>query len=419
MAPTGAKETRLVVRKIQVVGATVYSEEQLRPLYQDLLGHRVTLQEVYDVAQRITAKYGADGYILSRGVVPAQELSPGGASVRIEVVEGYVDAVEWPRQKLARYRDFFSDYSAKIVADRPANIRTLERYLLLANDLPGLKFTTALKPSKTKPGASILVVEVTEKRIDLLARVDNRGTASRGPYQFLVSPTFNNVFGQHDQLTIAYAGVSPQRELQYIAPSWKQVLNSEGFFVFVNGSYSWGYPGTPALDLINFRTRSTYLEGGSSYPVIRSRERNLTLTALAFMSDSYSFSNFSETDPFNVDRLRGMRARGDFDFADKLGGTNQLNSTFSHGIDGLGSTPNDHSATSLASRRNGRVDFTKTELYASRLQQLAGRFSALIAGYGQYAFTPLLAPEQCGYGGRFFGRGYDPSELLGDHRAGR
>ena len=24
-------------------------------------------------------------------------------------------------------------------------------------------------------------------------------------------------------------------------------------------------------------------------------------------------------------------------------------------------------------------------------------------------------PEQCGYGGRVFGRAYDPSELLGDH----
>jgi len=56
----------------------------------------------------------------------------------------------WPAEKLARYRDFFSDYTARIVADRPANIRTLERYLLLANDLPGLKFSTSLKPSPTQ-----------------------------------------------------------------------------------------------------------------------------------------------------------------------------------------------------------------------------------------------------------------------------
>ena len=28
--------------------------------------------------------------------------------------------------------------------------------------------------------------------------------------------------------------------------------------------------------------------------------------------------------------------------------------------------------------------------------------------------TPLLASELCGYGGRFFGRAYDPSDLVGD-----
>ena len=38
-----------------------------------------------------------------------------------------------------------------------------------------------------------------------------------------------------------------------------------------------------------------------------------------------------------------------------------------------------------------------------------------MSAFSQYAFTSLLAPEQCGYGGRLFGRAFDPSELLGDH----
>ena len=36
------------------------------------------------IAQRLTAKYGNDGYVLTRAVVPPQELSPDGAVVRIE-----------------------------------------------------------------------------------------------------------------------------------------------------------------------------------------------------------------------------------------------------------------------------------------------------------------------------------------------
>ncbi len=411
-APAGAAKTMLVVRKIVVVGSTVYSADQLAPLYQDLIGRKVSLQAVYDAAQAITAKYGADGYVLTRAIVPPQELSPGGATVRIEVIEGWIDAVEWPREKLARYRDFFTHYTAKITSDRPANIRTMERYLLLANDLPGLKFTTSLRASKTNKGASTLVVEVTEKRIDVMARVDNRGTKSRGPVQYLISPTVNNLMGQHEAFTFGYAGVWKPRELQFVAPSYRQVLTAEGLTAFVNASYSWGRPGTSVLEDIDFRTRGLYVEGGLSYPVIRSRERNLTVTALIFMSDNISWTSFSDTDPFNNDRLRGVRARIDGDRADMWNGINQFSLTFSHGFHGFGSTDNFHA---LASRTVGRVDFTKVEIYVSRLQPLPARFSVLVAGYAQYAFTPLLTPEQCSYGGRTFGRAFDPSELLGDH----
>ena len=49
------------------------------------------------------------------------------------------------------------------------------------------------------------------------------------------------------------------------------------------------------------------------------------------------------------------------------------------------------------------------------MQPLGHNFSAFVAGYGQYAGTQLLVSEQCGYGGRFFGRAFDPSQLLGDH----
>src|SRR5262249_33964307 len=63
-------------------------------------------------------------------------------------------------------------------------------------------------------------------------------------------------------------------------------------------------------------------------------------------------------------------------------------------------------------------DFSKMELTVSRLAPLPlfTGFSALIAAYGQFAFTPLLVSEMCGYGGRPFGRGFDPSPVLSDTR---
>ena len=407
-APPGAEKVKIVIRSVLVAGSTIYSKDELKALYADLLGRETTLQTVYDIARRITAKYGSDGYVLSRAIVPPQGFSPKGAIVRIQVIEGWINKIEWPK-KLSRYRDFFSDYTARITSERPANIKTIERYLLLANDLPGLKFTTSLQPSATQTGASTLVIEVSEKPLDANARIDNRGTQSRGPYQFLTSATVNNVLGQHDLFSASYAGVSPLKQLQYLSGTYKQVLTSEGLTGFVNGSYSWGKPGTPTLEALEFTTRSTIVEAGAFYPVIRARERNLTLTGLAFMSDNYSDILGQ---PFNVDRLRGFRGKADADIADSLQGINQFNLTISQGIDGLGSTNN---GNPLASRAAGRVDFSKIEGTVGRMQPLPERFSAYASLYGQYAGTSLLTSEQCGYGGRFFGRAFDPSQLLGDH----
>ncbi len=364
----------------------------------------------------ITAKYGAAGYVLSRAIVPPQNFGRHNAVVQIQVVEGYVDNVVWPMEKLARYRNFFDDYTARIIADRPANIRTLERYLLLANDLPGLKFATTLKPSPTHPNASTLIVEVTEKRIDAIARIDNRGTTQRGPWQYLGSATVNNIIGAHEAFTVTYAGTFQVEELQYLAASYRQVLNSEGLTGFINASYGFGRPGGDLLRALEYKTRSAIVEAGLTYPVIRTRETNLYLTALGFVTNDESFQ-FG--DPFTLDRIRGLRLKGDADWADRFLGINQANLTFSQGLPILGATPNADPNVLFpplptASTNAGQTDFTKIEGLYSRTQPLFAGISAFFAAYGQYAFTPLLVSEQCSYGGRFFGRAYDPAQFLGD-----
>jgi hemolysin activation/secretion protein len=420
--PSGAERIKVYIRDICIKGATVYSREQLAPLYADLIGHDVSVQAIYDLAQRITAKYGADGYSLSRAIVPPQTFAPHGATPCLQVVEGYIDHVEWPAA-VAKYRNFFSDYTARIIADRPANVHTIERYLLLASDLPGLHFNASLKPSKTNNGAATLVVEVVEKPIDAFGRLDNRGTPSRGPTEWLTGVTFNNLLHQHEALSINWASVAPQpAELQYFAFNYRQVLTSEGLFAFVNGSYSFGRPGTDTLRMLGFDTHSPYLEGGIADPIIRTREKNLTVAGLVFLENSLADFDALSPSAFNRDHIRGFRLKADGDWADRFLGVNQANLTYSQGIEGLGSSVNNSNADiaaglnpSLLTNPAGRVDFEKIEATLSRTQPLFGPISAFGSIYGQYAFTPLLVPEQCGYGGRFYGRAYDPSQLLGDH----
>jgi hemolysin activation/secretion protein len=416
--PSGAASIKVHIRDICIKGATVYTREQLAPLYADLIDHEVPLQAIYDLAQRITAKYGADGYSLSRAIVPPQAFAPHGATPCLQVVEGYIDHVEWPAA-VAKYRDFFTHYSEMITAERPINVHTIERYLLLAGDLPGLHFNASLKPSKDNSGAATLVVEMVEKKVDALATVDNRGTPQRGPEQFMLGATVNNVFHQHEAFTFNYASTFHTEELQYFAANYRQVLTAEGLFAFVNASYNFGHPGTAPLQLLGFSARGLLVEAGLADPIIRTRETNLTVSGLLFVSNSLSdFEAFAPDSAFNRDHLRGFRLKADADWADRLLGINQVNFTYSQGIQGLGSSENNADPTdntSLQSRANGRVDFEKIEAKLSRSQPLIGQFSAFGSLYGQYAFTPLLVPEQCGYGGRFFGRAFDPSQLLGDH----
>src|SRR3954464_8192960 len=61
VAPPAADTTTLKLLRVVVLGSTVYRQEQFVPIYSDLVGKVITLQAAYDIAARITAKYGADG----------------------------------------------------------------------------------------------------------------------------------------------------------------------------------------------------------------------------------------------------------------------------------------------------------------------------------------------------------------------
>lgn len=408
-APTpGSSDVKIVIRGVAITGGTVYRPEDLAPLYAEFIGHTVPLSAVFEIAKRITDKYGVDGFVLSRAAVISQTIDPAGTVLQIRITEGYVDKVEWP-EGLGSYRDFFSEYAAKIMAERPSNLRTIERYLLLAGDLPGLRFRNRLVPSTTHPGAATLIVEMTEKKIDALVRSDNLGSAARGPYQYLASASFKNLLHAHEAFTMTAAGSWQFRELTYVAANYRQTLNSEGLSAYVFAGYGWGKPGTIELETLDYRTRSLVVEAGLTYPVLRQREHNVTLTGLWFQSDD---EGRLLTNPFSQDRLRGFRLRTEADWIDPLGGANLFYGVVSQGINGLGSTDN---GNPLASRKSGRVDFTKIEATLARVQPLPGGFSIFNALLGQYAGTPLLYPEVCGYGGRVFGRAFDPSQVIGDN----
>lgn len=406
-APRGATEINITIRSIELVGTAVYETSDL-PELNRLAGQRAPLQTIYDLAAELTARYSNDGYVLSRMIVPPQDFDPAAADIRLEAVEGYVSEVVWP-QGLVDRAGYFASYAAKIMADRPLNIATLERYLLLAGDLPGLDFEGTLEPSAEASGAARLVVSVERTALLGTLSVDNRGTEGRGPYQFTAGVTANDVLGWHERISGTWAGSFEFEELQYGQLRIERVLNSEGLTAATAVSFDTGQPGTTQLQTLMFESRSLTVAGELSYPVIRSRTENLTVGGGFVLRD---FESDILGTRFNQDRTRAFELFARYDRFDAWQGITQLTTRLSQGIDGLGSTEN---GNPLASRANGRVDFTVAEFSISRWQDLPRDFSFLGEVAGQVAGTPLLAAQECVYGGRTFGRALDPSSLAGDH----
>jgi hemolysin activation/secretion protein len=405
--PPNAQEIRFKLAGIVIEGATVYSEKELLSDSQNRLDKEVSLADIYQIASALTARYRNDGYILSRIVVPAQSIEDG--QVRLKVIEGYIAGINIEGTD-EDHRKFVHDYAEKIRNCRPLKNEILERYLLLMNDLPGAFAQAVIKPSTQEPGASDMTVKFTQNKLQGGLSIDNRGGKSLGPMRISADIGLNSVLGMQESTTARFV-TSGNEKLKFLSVSHEERIGGEGGKFQLSHSTVEAKPKEMAFIPLNLETSSRTTTFGYSHPLIRSRSQNLLLRGSFTAHDG-------ETQIFGVedtrDRLRAFRLGATFDLADALG-VNLLDIEVSRGIEGLGSSKN-HDI--MLSRPEGRVDFTKAAMYAARLQPIALRWSFLTAFSAQYAWTDLLSSELYSFGGEQTGRGYDPSELVGDHGIG-
>lgn len=141
-APPAASGVTFRLNDIEIVGNTAVSDAELRVLYVQLLGTDVSVGQLFAIANSVTAFYGQRGFPLSRAIVPAQEIDGSGV-VRLQVIEGYVDQaiIEGPGKENTLVRQ----HGEALTGERPISNRTLERHLLLADDLPGISAKSVLR----------------------------------------------------------------------------------------------------------------------------------------------------------------------------------------------------------------------------------------------------------------------------------
>ncbi|MFO1266702.1 MAG: POTRA domain-containing protein [Rubrivivax sp.] len=383
-APPGAENVRFRLRELTMDGMSVYPFESWREDYYRLIGREVSLAEIYAFANRLTTRYRNDGYILTQVVVPAQTIEDG--RIRLQVVEGYVAEVRFEGDAPGA---LLKAQAERIRAERPLTASTLERLLLLMNDVPGVFARALLLPAAAQPGASDLVVQLAQQHVGAGLSLDNRGGRALGPMRATVELEQRGLIGWGDRTSLRHTAAE-KGELKYFAIAHEEAvpgLGSDGtrFGAAFSRVRSKPDTGTSFIPL-NLETSSDSGSLTLSHPWLRSRNQNLYLRA------SFTGHN-GATDLFGVrdteDRIRALRLALTYDAADTAGGVSIAEFELSQGLETAGAS---RAGDPLLSRANGKPAFTKLGLYIARSQTLTPAFSLLAALSAQVAFDDLLSP---------------------------
>ncbi|MBN8522017.1 MAG: ShlB/FhaC/HecB family hemolysin secretion/activation protein [Alphaproteobacteria bacterium] len=408
-APAGAENIRFNFGGVEVTGAKIYTSEQLATVYQGQIGQEISLADLYQIANNITLKYRNDGYVLTQVVVPPQTIEGGIA--RLQVVEGFINnvTVESPAGEPESAMKLVREYASQIVKGEAANVKDLERNLLLINDLPGLSARSVISPSPDVPGGADIAIIVERDPFEGLVSIDNYGSRYLGPVQLGAQGTLNSPFGLNDFLT-GQLVVAPGKgyELGYVGAEYGLPVGSYGTILSALVSYTDTEPGH---DLRRFSVdgKSKYFSLKAEHPFIRSRENNLSGRLLFDVRNAESESLLSTT----KDQIRAVRTGMKFDFLDRMLGAavNTGDIEISKGVGILGAS--DERDANL-SRALGDPQFTKATADLQRLQRVTDSVNILLGARGQVSSGPLLSSEEFSVGGINSGRGYDPSEIVGD-----
>lgn len=406
--PAGAESLKFVLRDVVLEGVQAYDVEIFRPLFAGLIGQQTNLATLFQIADQIGTRYRDDGYFLSRALVPAQTVKDG--VFRIQVIEGYISDVQ-VEGDVGAAEALIQSYLDRLKDIRPVSLADVERYLLLANDIPGIAVQGNFRRSTSAVGSAQLVATATRKPFDAFAAVDNFGSHSIGPVAMSAGGAINSFTSFGERLSASILTSVPFREQRIGQIGYEQRLGASGLVVNANASYGVVHPGALLLPL-NVRGDTTRLTVGGRYPLIRSRDLSLTLLG------GFDYVN-ANTDvmstAFTRDRLRVFFAAANLAMRDSLGGATAFSTRVRQGVDVLGASTED---SQLLSRVGGSGVFTTVRADLSRIQPLFSDVDAYVAAAGQYSPRTLLASEEFSATPLSFGRGYDPADLSGDRGIG-
>lgn len=416
--PNGAvPDVNVTVRAISIEGATVYPDAKLQTLTAGLVGPATKLAAIEKARAAILGLYRNDGYLLT---TVSAALGKDGL-LRFVVTEGRIAAVKLDGD-IGPAGTQVLRFLNHLTLEGPVNIANLERWLLLAQDVPGVSLHAILQPSTDEPGALTLVAQVSRQAVSGLFTIDNRAFNLTGPVEWLTVLDLNSLteFGERTEFSL------------YQTEGGTQIFGQASIETFLGGSglkmrvYGGSGNALPSGELRALGYDGTTTVGGVSlsYPLIKRRQEVLNLNGYFDILQSNINTNTGPggaTALTSQDSLRVLRASADYARQDLwLGSSHPAIDTatvrVSQGIAGLGATAaNDQ----LAARLGENAGFTKVNFEISRNQtlfQISPDVTVSLYGLvaGQYSGDILPPAEKFYLGGARLNRGFYYGEVTGD-----
>jgi hemolysin activation/secretion protein len=273
-ASVAASGPTFTLRSVRLTGNDSVSSDDLLPLARDQIGKEVSLQDLNDLATRLTAEYRRRGFSLAQVVVPPQDVTSG--NVTLTVIEGRVERVVVNLAAGTRLSEAaVRARLAAIETGKPLRQHELERAMLLLSDLPGVKVSSAVEPGN-EPGSVILDVDVAPARPwDFVMNGDNYGSPSTGTARLGMLARLNSPFGIGDNLDLRLLGTQRMDAL-YGRIGYDAPFNAEGTRVGIGYAHLY-YNVGQQFAALGAHGEADVVDLAVSHPLIRSRNQTLLL----------------------------------------------------------------------------------------------------------------------------------------------
>jgi hemolysin activation/secretion protein len=398
---------KLHFTNVHVAGAHVVPAQMLIAPFARLEGRDVTAAELKAALDKVDAVYAAAGYPLGRAFIPAQRMKRG--TLMVKVVEGYVGSIHVTADDAAT-KALVAQYADVLLTEKPLTRKTLERVILLLQDLPGVTLGSQFTRLDPATGAAHLELTANVRVVTIGLSLNNRSGFGNLPLQPYAVATLNNLLGLGDQF-IATALLSPKpSEYGFYSLQSSAAIGGGGLRAGLDASYA------QALDDVSLRpfsvkARTTQLAAKARYPLIRATDENLTVQARIYYTNArYSLAYGSLSGVIAHDGV--LAGELSADYGRSLSRTLAIGTSLRL-VQGLGSTaPEPHT------RLRTIPAFTKVRAEARGAWQPLTDVTLKLSAMAQVSPNSLVSSEEVAFGGLMYGRGFQPAEITGDKGIG-